>query len=121
MRQAVCLAAARAADKSDIISRIHMLIDAGEITVILRQLATGDRSVEQQLLSRAYFELHRMAISRMRREQPGHTLQATALVHEAYLRLCRSGQADWQDRIHFFRIAARVMRNILVDYARQHR
>jgi RNA polymerase sigma factor (TIGR02999 family) len=91
----------------------------GDITALLGRLGEGDRTAEEALLPQVYLELHRLAISRMRSERPGHTLQATALVHEAYLRLCRSSDIDWQDRSHFFRMAGRLMRRILVDYARQ--
>jgi len=91
----------------------------GEVTELLCRLSAGDRSAEDALLPRIYVELHRLAISQLRSERPGHTLQATALVHEAYLRLCTSSRIDWQDRAHFFRVAARLMRRILIDYARQ--
>jgi len=95
-------------------------MDKGEVTLLLDRLAEGDRSAEESLISCVYVELHRLALSRLRSERPGHTLQPTALVHEAYLRLCRSREIDWQNRAHFFCVAARVMRRILVDYARQH-
>lgn len=71
-------------------------------------------------MPQVYAELHRLANARLRSERAGHTLQATALVNEAYLRLCGSAKIDWQNRAHFFRVAARLMRRILVDYARQH-
>jgi RNA polymerase sigma-70 factor, ECF subfamily len=93
--------------------------DKGEITLLLDRLATGDRSAEEALMSRVYFELHKLAIARLKAERPGHTLQPTALVHEAYLRLCRSRETSFQNRAHFFRLSARIMRRILVDYARQ--
>ena len=66
-----------------------------------------------------YGELHRLAARQMHRERPGHTLQTTALVHETYLRLCRSEPVDWQDRSHFFAVAAQQLRRVLVDYARR--
>jgi len=91
----------------------------GEITLLLERLATGDRSAEEALMPRVYCELHRLAMSRLRHERPGHTLQATALVHEVYLRMCRSEELQCHDRVHFFRVAARLMRRILVDYARK--
>jgi RNA polymerase sigma-70 factor (ECF subfamily) len=91
----------------------------GEITVLLERVSDGDPTAEEALLPRVYSELHRLALSRMRSERQGHTLQPTALVHEVYLRLCRSNQIDWQNRGHFFRIAARLMRRVLVDHARQ--
>ena len=92
----------------------------GEVTLLLEQLAAGDPSAEEALMPRVYVQLHRLAMARMRSERPGHTLQATALVHEVYLRMCRSEHIRFEDRAHFFRIAARQMRRILVDYARQH-
>jgi RNA polymerase sigma factor (TIGR02999 family) len=91
----------------------------GEVTLLLDRLAGGDRSAEEALMPRVYAELHRLAVLRLRGERSDHTLQATALVNEAYLRLCRSADIDWQNRAHFFRVAARMMRRILVDYARQ--
>jgi len=92
----------------------------GEITLLLDRLTQGDRSAEEALMPRVYIELHRIATARLRSERGGHTLQATALVHEAYLRLCGSDEIAWQNRAHFFRVAARQMRRILVDYARHH-
>jgi RNA polymerase sigma-70 factor, ECF subfamily len=93
--------------------------DKGEVTVLLERLADGDRSAEEALIPQVYVELHRLAMARLKSERPGHTLQATALVHEVYLRMCRSEEIKWQNRAHFFRVAARLMRRILVDYARQ--
>jgi RNA polymerase sigma-70 factor, ECF subfamily len=94
--------------------------EKGDVTLLLTRISEGDRTAEEALIPRVYVELHRMAMARLRTERPGHTLQATALVHEAYLRMCRANDIQWQDRAHFFRIAARLMRRILVDYARQH-
>lgn len=91
----------------------------GEVTLLLDRLAGGDRSAEEALMPRVYTELHRLAMMRLRGERADHTLQATALVNEAYLRMCRSAEIGWQNRAHFFRVAARMMRRILVDYARQ--
>ena len=71
------------------------------------------------LLPVVYAELRRLAQSYLQHERPGHTLQATALVHEAYLRLNKSGEVNWQDKTHFFAVAATTMRRILVDYARE--
>jgi RNA polymerase sigma factor (TIGR02999 family) len=108
-------------ERSDImIGPLRMATEKGEVTLLLHRLAEGDRSAEDALMSRVYVELHRLAMARLRAERPDHTLQATALVHEAYLRLCRSPEIDWQNRAHFFCVAARLMRRILVDYARQH-
>ena len=92
----------------------------GEVTVLLERMAEGDRSAEEALLPRVYVELHRLAAARLSSERPGHTLQATALVHEAYLRICNADEIKWRGRAHFFRVAARLMRRILVDYARHH-
>ncbi len=91
----------------------------GDITLLLDRLTQGDRSAEDALMPRVYVELHRLAAARLRSERDGHTLQATDLVHEAYLRLCGTDDVAWQNRVHFFRVAARLMRHILVDYARQ--
>jgi RNA polymerase sigma factor (TIGR02999 family) len=100
--------------------RICMEPHKGEITLLLDRLAEGDRSAEEALMPRVYLELHRLAMARLRSERPGHTLQATALVHEVYLRMCRSNEFKCENRAHFFRICAQLMRRILVDYARQH-
>ena len=94
--------------------------EKGEVTVLLHRLSEGDRSAEEALIPRVYVELHRLALRRLGCERPGHTLQATALVNEAYIRLVQKCEINWQDRIHFFCVAATVMRRILVEYARQH-
>jgi RNA polymerase sigma-70 factor, ECF subfamily len=106
---------------SCIINEIKMARVPGEITLLLDRLSAGDRSAEEALMPSVYLELHRLASARMRGERPGHTIQPTALVHEAYLRLCNSREVKWEDRGHFFRAAGCMMRRILVDYARQHR
>jgi RNA polymerase sigma-70 factor (ECF subfamily) len=90
-----------------------------DLTELLRRTAQGDKEAEQELLPRVYRELHRLAAGYLRRERPDHTLQATALVNEAYLRLAGHQDIDWKGRAHFFAIAAKTMRRILVDYARQ--
>lgn len=90
----------------------------GDVTLLLGRLANGDRSAEAQLIPLVYDELRRLAASYMRREQPGHTLQPTAVVHEAYLRLIEQRDTNWQNRAHFFGVAAQLMRRILVDHAR---
>jgi RNA polymerase sigma factor (TIGR02999 family) len=89
-----------------------------EITRLLAEWSKGDQEALDRLLPLVYDELHRLARSYMRRERPDHTLQTTALVHEAYLRLVGQQNARWQTRIHFFAAAAQVMRHILVDHAR---
>lgn len=96
------------------------LAGAGEVTELLQRLAGGDSDAENRLLDLVYAELHRMAGRYMRRERPGHTLQATALVHEAYFRLVDQTGKEWKNRAHFFGVAAQVMRRILVDHARNH-
>jgi len=91
----------------------------GEVTQLLRQWSEGSEEALQQLLPTVYDELRRMAARRLRRERDDHTLQPTALVHEAYLRLAEQCKVHWQDRAHFFAIAARIMRRVLVDHARR--
>jgi RNA polymerase sigma-70 factor (ECF subfamily) len=89
-----------------------------EVTELLARISAGDRSAEESLLPQVYVELHRLAKAQLRSERPGHTLQATALVHEAYLNICGKRNMSWHDRAHFFRVAAKIMRRILTDYAR---
>jgi len=88
------------------------------ITVLLSRLSGGDQDAFDRLIPLVYQELHRIAEGYVRRESPNHTLQPTALIHEAYLRLVDSNNAGYQNRTHFFGVAARVMRQILVDHAR---
>jgi RNA polymerase sigma-70 factor, ECF subfamily len=90
----------------------------GDVTRLLEAAGSGDRSAFDALYRSVYDELHRMARASMRREKGGHTLQPTALVNEAYLRLAPSA-ADWEGRRHFFGAAAEAMRRILVDHARR--
>ena len=92
----------------------------GEVTRLLRRASDGDGSALEELMPVVYDDLRARAAQSLRRESPGHTLQATALVHETYLRLVDQRETDWADRAHFFAIAARVMRRILVDHARRH-
>lgn len=91
---------------------------AVQITQLLRSWSQGDEGAIEQLIVLVYDELHRMARRYMSNEKPGHTLQATALVNEAYLRLVNASEANWQNRTHFFAVSAQVMRRILVDWAR---
>ena len=91
---------------------------AGQITRLLTDLRAGNLDAGAALLNVVYPELKRLAASYLRGERPGHTLQATALVHEAYLQLMGRQSFDWKDRSHFFAVAAQAMRRILVDYAR---
>lgn len=88
------------------------------ITMLLARLREGDREAEEHLISRVYAELKRLANNHMRRERQSHTLEPTALVHEAYMRLIQQDQVPWHGRSHFFATASRVMRHILVDHAR---
>lgn len=89
-----------------------------QVTELLRSWAGGDRSALDRLVPLVHDELHRLAHRCMRQEQAGHTLQTTALVNEAYLRLVDADDVRWEDRTHFFAISATVMRRILVDFAR---
>lgn len=91
---------------------------AQEITQLLKAWGGGDEAALDELTRLCYQELRRIALQHMRREQPGHTLQASALVNEAFLRLADCENVEWQNRAHFFAMAARIMRNILVDYAK---
>jgi RNA polymerase sigma factor (TIGR02999 family) len=92
-----------------------------DVTQLLLDLRSGDKEAMDKLLPLVYGELRRLAASYLRRERPDHTLQPTALVHEAYLRLVDQSRVEWQNRAHFFGIAAQIMRRLLVDHARQHR
>jgi RNA polymerase sigma factor (TIGR02999 family) len=101
---------------------LHLLAMANrdpetEITALLHAHAAGDTAALGQLLPRVYHELRRMARQRLRRERAGHTLAATDLVHEAFLKLLPVERVDWRSRAHFFAIASRAMRNVLVDHA----
>jgi RNA polymerase sigma factor (TIGR02999 family) len=92
----------------------------GDVTQILSAIDRGDPSAPEQLLPLVYDELRKLAAHRLMQEKPGQTLQATALVHEAYMRMVAPGQAhDWAGRAHFFAAAAEAMRRILVDQARR--
>lgn len=92
----------------------------GDVTVLLNEMAKGDARAAEKLLPLVYTELHRLAAAYMRRERPDHTLQATALISEAYVRLA-GANAQWNSREHFVGMAANVMRHVLVDYARAHK
>ncbi len=89
-----------------------------DVSQLLLAWRNGDQQALDQLMPLVYDELRRLAAAYLRREQPGHTLQTTALVHEAYLRLVDQTRADWQNRAQFFGVAAQLMRRILVDHAR---
>jgi RNA polymerase sigma factor (TIGR02999 family) len=90
-----------------------------DVTRILNAIEQGDAGEADKLLPLVYEELRRLAAHKMSQEKPGHTLQATALVHEAYIRLVGSGDQDWSGRTHFFSAAAEAMRRILIDNARR--
>jgi RNA polymerase sigma-70 factor, ECF subfamily len=89
------------------------------ITLILKDLAGGDKEALNRLMPLVYAELRRLADGYLRNERPGNTLQPTALVHEAYLRLIKQDQPDFRSRSHFLAIASHIMRQILIDHARQ--
>ena len=93
----------------------------GDVTILLLRWADGDRAAVAELVPLVYSELLAMARTSMRNERPGHTLQCTALVHEAYLRLLQLDGVRWRNRAQFFSIAARILRHILVDHARERR
>ena len=94
---------------------------AKDVTRLLQGWRDGDRKALDALLPLVYDELCRLAHFQLCNERPGHTLQSQALVHEAYLRLVGANPPEWESRSHFFAIAGQLMRQILVDYARQHR
>jgi RNA polymerase sigma factor (TIGR02999 family) len=91
---------------------------SADITGLLKRFQSGDRHAEEELLRAVHKELRLLAGHYMSLESPGHLLQATALINEAYLRLAKQHDTDWQNRTHFFAVAAQAMRRILVDYAR---
>jgi RNA polymerase sigma factor (TIGR02999 family) len=94
---------------------------ASPVTVLLRDWQRGDRQALDRMLPLVYTELRRLARGYLRRERDGHTLQPTALIHEAYVRLIPQSGRDWQGRSHFVAVAAQLMRQILMEYARAHR
>ncbi len=96
-----------------------MKSDSQQITQLLLAWGNGDERALEALMPLVYGELRRVAARQMRRQSPGHTLQTTALVNEAYLRLIDSSQVRWQNRAHFFAVSAQLMRRILVDFARE--
>src|SRR5687768_2965547 len=94
-------------------------MNPSDVTTLLDAWRRGDREALERLLPLVYSELRRIAARQLKNERPGHTLQPTALVHEAYLRLADQRHVDWQNQAHFFGVAAQVMRRVLVDYARR--
>ncbi len=97
------------------------MADSQKITQLLHNVRAGNKEAESLLIEAVYPQLRRIAGRCIRGERPGHTLQATALVHEAYLQLVGQTDKEWQNRVHFFAVASQLMRRILVDYARQKR
>src|SRR5882724_3141909 len=95
-------------------------MDKHDVTQLLVQWSGGDESALENLMPLVYSELHRLAAIYLSRERPGHTLQSTALVHEAFLRLVDQNSVKWQNRAHFYGVAAQMIRRILVDHARAH-
>jgi RNA polymerase sigma-70 factor (ECF subfamily) len=93
--------------------------DTHEVTLLLAEWAKGNQNALNELTPLVYRELRQLAAAYLRRERQGHTLQPTAVVHEAYLRLVDQTNPNWQNRSHFFGVAARLMRQILVDHARR--
>jgi RNA polymerase sigma factor (TIGR02999 family) len=100
---------------------METMTPSGDVTRLLLNLQAGDASVVEQLTPLVYDELRRMARNLFRRERLDHTLQPTALVHEAFVKLVDQTQVSWESRAHFLAIAARAMRQILVDHSRHHR
>src|SRR5213596_432938 len=96
-----------------------MKVAPHEVTKLLKDWSSGDQTALDKLMPLVYDELHRLAHQHMRREGPGHILQTSALINEAYLRLVDQPEIRWENRSHFFGIAARLMRRILVDDARK--
>ncbi len=92
--------------------------EPSNLTLLLRQMRLGDHDAAEKAVALVYGELHRIASRELRRERPGHLLQTTALIHEAYARLVESDALEIQNRSHFFAVASQQMRRILVDYAR---
>ncbi len=97
--------------------RKEKLSDEGEVTVLLRELSGGNREALEALVPMVYEQLRAIARRQMAGEAEGHTLDATAVVHEAYLRIAQLNRIEWQDRAHFFAIASRAIRRVLVDHA----
>lgn len=95
--------------------------ERANLTTLLHRVKGGDRLAQSDLIPLIYKELHAIAKNQMLRERPDHTLQATVLVHEAFLQLVGNSQIDWQNRAHFFALASRAMRRVLIDYARSAR
>ena len=104
---------------SDEANRPGEIPDPGDVTGLLRAWQNGDRNALEELIPLIYGELHRLAANHLRNERPGHTLQPSAIVNETYLKIVDRPAATWQNRVHFFAVASRAMRQILVDHARR--
>jgi RNA polymerase sigma factor (TIGR02999 family) len=102
-------------------SEVARDVDREQITDLLLQIRVGNPDAMERLFHAVYGQLHRIASHQLRNERPGHTLGTTGLVHETYLKLADQSRVQWQDRAHFYRVAACAMRRILVDYARRYR
>lgn len=96
-------------------------MDSGQFTTLLQKWSQGDKSALPALTPVIYRELRKLAAANLARERRDHTLQPTALIHEAYLKLVEHKQDKWYSRAHFFSVASQIMREILIDYARKHR
>lgn len=96
-------------------------LDEAEVTQLLQAAANGDPALLDRLARAVYGQLHRVAANALRREGDGHTLQTTVLVHEAFLRLTRQTDVSWQNRSQFYRLAAQIIRRLLIDHARRRR
>jgi RNA polymerase sigma factor (TIGR02999 family) len=96
-------------------------MSGSEITTLLQSYSSGNPSALDELMPVVYDEMHKIARGRLSRERPDHTYSATALVHEAYLKLADFNRVDWKNRSQFFGFASQVMRNVLVNYAEKHR
>ncbi len=94
---------------------------SGDITLLLRNATSGERTAVDRLMAAIYDDMRRLAIAHLSAERASHTLQPTALVHEAYLKLVDQHSTDWKDRLHFFAVASRIIRRILIDHARERR
>jgi RNA polymerase sigma-70 factor, ECF subfamily len=102
------------------VNKAAQALDNGEVSSLLRAWSDGDRAALDRLTPIVYDELRRLARRYMRGERPGHSLQTTALVNEAYMRLIDYKRMQWQNRAHFFAVSSQLMRRILVDHARRH-
>src|SRR5437764_471031 len=94
------------------------MFEPEEITRLLIEWSNGDQAALERLMPLIYRELHKAAKRYMARQNPGHTLQTTAVIHEAYLKLAGAAERNWESRAHFFAVAAKAMRQVLVDHAR---